>query len=196
MVGKGLIVFAIGALFALKGAAQEEFDVIFGSNGDRPHFKSALSFSPGLLTENTRTVQLHGYFGIRPSVGRVELRGDGFYFLNSMGDRPRFSMNHQLYAGAFYRFSDKAFQPYLGFQPGVAYSQSSEFGALDEVTGEINYKKSVNPVGSIAGGLDFFGEKFFFLFVETRYIFGKHKSDTYPVYLDEWRFSFGLGLHI
>lgn len=196
MVRKGLIVFSIAVLFAFNGSAQTELVNGFGSSDTRPHFKSAVSFSPGLLTESTRTVQLHGYFGIRPVQGRIELRGDGFYFLNSMGDRPRFSMNHQLYAGAFYRFSDKAFQPYVGFQPGVAYSQSSEFGALDKNTGEINYKKSVNPVGSIATGLDFFGEKVFFLFVETRYIFGKHKSDTYPVYLDEWRFSFGLGLHI
>jgi len=161
----------------------------------RTTYKAALSFSPGLLTENTQTTNLHGYFGIRPG-GKVELRGDGFYFLNSMGDRPRFSMNHQLYAGAFYRFSNKKLQPYTGFQPGIAYAQSSEYGTIDSNTGELNYKKSVNPVGAVIGGVDFFGEKFFYLFAETRYVFGKHKSDTYPVFLDEWRFSFGLGIHL
>lgn len=158
--------------------------------------KAALSYSPGFLTENTRTIQVQGYLGIRPKQGRVELRGDGFYFLNSVGDRPRFSMNHQLYVGGFYRFSDKAFQPYVGLQPGLAYAQSSEFGTLNQNTGEITYKKSVNPVGSVVGGFGFFAEKAFFMFLETRYIFGKHKSDTYPVFLDELRFSFGLGLHI
>lgn len=162
---------------------------------ERASYKAALSFSPGLLTENTTTSQIHGYVGVRPVNGRIELRGDGFYYLNSQGDRPRFSMNHQLYAGAFYRFSDKTFQPYLGFQPGIAYSQSSEYGVANE-SGEITYQKTVNPVGSVAAGLDFFGEKFFFVFAETRYIFGKHTSNTYPIFLDEWRFSFGLGFHI
>jgi hypothetical protein len=176
--------------FGLNASAQDEAPV------KKSKFKAALSFAPGLLRENTKTIQLHGYLGFRPKEGRIELRGDAFYFLNSFGDRPRFSMNHQLFVGAFYRFSDAQFQPYVGFQPGIAYSQSSEYGRLDVTTNTLTYKKSVNPVGSVAGGLDFFGEKVFFMFVETRYIFGKHKSDTYPIFLDELRFSFGLGFHI
>lgn len=158
-------------------------------------FKTSLSFAPGWLTENTRTTQLQGYIAYKPNSGRIELRGDGFYFLNSIGDRPRFTINHQLFAGAFYKFSDNQLQPYLGFQPGIAYSQSSEFGSLNELTGEVSAKKTINPIGSFAGGIDFFAEKLFFCFIETRYIFGKHKSDTYPVFLDEFRVSFGLGFH-
>ncbi len=187
--GKKIAIALIIGLSAINVTAQE-------SAPDKIKIKSALSFSPGFLTENTRTIQLHGYLGLRPKEGRIELRGDGFYYLNAFGDRPRFTINHQLYAGAFYRFSDAQLQPYVGFQPGVAYAQSSEYGRLDEVTNTVTYKKSINPVGSVATGLDFFGEKLFFMFVETRYIFGKHKSDTYPIFLDEWRFSFGLGLHI
>ena len=187
--GKIIAIALIIGLVAINATAQE-------SESDKIKIKSALSFSPGFLTENTKTIQLHGYLGLRPKQGRIELRGDGFYYLNAFGDRPRFTINHQLYAGAFYRFSDAQLQPYVGFQPGVAYAQSSEYGRLDEVTNTVTYKKSINPVGSVATGLDFFGEKLFFMFVETRYIFGKHKSDTYPVFLDEWRFSFGLGLHI
>ena len=72
-------------------------------------------------------------------------------------------------------------------------TQSSEFGVLNSPTQELNYKISYNPVGSITTGFDFFGEKWFYLFSEVRYIFGKHKSDTYPVFLDEFRVSFGLG---
>lgn len=170
--------------------------ISFGQEQEsRVTYKLALSFSPGLLSDNTQTANLHGYFGMRPA-GKIELRGDGFYFLNSTGDRPRFSMNHQLYAGAFYRFSKKKFQPYTGFQPGIAYAQSSEYGTINSSTGDLNYKKSINPVASVIGGFDLFGEKFFYLFLETRYILGKHKSDTYPVFLDEWRFSFGLGFYI
>jgi len=155
--------------------------------------KSALSFAPGLLTEKTYSLQLQGYLGFLQE--KIEWRGEAFYFLSSFGDRPRFSMNHQLYMGAMYHFTETTFQPYVGFQPGIALSQSSEHGSIHPQTQEIEYKKALNPVGSVAAGLDYFGEKFFFVFVETRYIFGKHKADTYPIFLDEWRFSFGLGLY-
>jgi hypothetical protein len=154
--------------------------------------KSALSFAPGILTEKTYTLQLQGYLGFIQD--KIEWRGEAFYFLNSFGDRPRFDMNHQIYTGAFYHFTESAFQPYVGFQPGIAISRSSEYGSLNAETQALEYKIAVNPVGSVAGGFDFYGEKLFFLFVETRYIFGKHKADTYPIFLDEMRFSFGLGL--
>lgn len=185
-----LIAFGCMICFAQGSFSQEK-----GLGIDQTKYKTALSFSTGLLTEKTRTTQLQGTLEFRPKMTHVAMRADAFYFLNSTGDRPRFSINHQLFVGGFYRFSDKALQPFVGFQPGIAYSQSSEFGSLNETTGELTYQKTINPVGSIIGGLDFFAEKLFFMFVETRYIFGKHKSDTYPVFLDEWRFSFGLGFH-
>lgn len=188
---KKLFKSALLYLYAVTSFAQEN-----SAGLDRATYKTAISFSTGLLTENTRTTQLQGTFEIRPKKSRFSIRSDAFYFLNSAGDRPRFLMNHQVYLGVFYRFSDKAFQPFIGLQPGIAYSQSSEFSTLNTATNTLNYQKTVNPVGSIAGGVDFFSEKVFFMFVETRYIFGKHKSDTYPVFLDEWRFSFGLGFHI
>lgn len=169
--------------FAFPSFSQEEKDW---------KINAALSFSPGLLTENTQSIQLHGFLGFLKN--KIQLRGDGFYFLNSFGDRPRFSMNHQLYAGAFYHFTEKQFQPYLGFQPGIAISQSSEYATLNETTGELEYRVAANPLGSVAGGFQYYGEKLFFFFVETRYIFGQHKANTYPTYLDELRFSFGLGL--
>ncbi|UKN00786.1 hypothetical protein K6119_13715 [Paracrocinitomix mangrovi] len=152
---------------------------------------SALSFAPGLLTEKTQTIQLHGYLGFLKN--KIHLRGDAFYFLNSYGQRPRFDMNHQIYAGAFYHFTDTQFQPYVGFQPGIAIARSSEYQTLNETTGELEAKIATSPVGSAVGGFSYYGEKLFFLFFETRYIFGQHKSNTYPVYLDELRFSFGLG---
>ncbi len=185
-----LLAFGWMICFAQSSFCQEKSTGI-----DQTKYKTALSFSTGLLTEKTRTTQLQGTLEFRPKLSRTALRADVFYFLNSVGDRPRFSMNNQLFVGAFYRFSDKALQPFVGFQPGIAYSQSSEFGSLNETTGELTYQKTINPVGSIAGGVDFFAEKLFFMFIETRYIFGKHKSDTYPVFLDEWRVSFGLGFH-
>lgn len=191
----GLIKFKLVALFTL---------FLFGTNGisqdveiiEKAKVKVALSFSAGFLTENTQTTQLHGVIGFRPKMGKVELRGDGFYFLNSFGDRPRFSMNHQLFAGAFYRFSNKNFQPYIGLQPGVAYSQSNEIGTFNSETSKVEYQKTFNPVFSAVGGVELYASKLFYMFAETRYIMGKHKSNGFPVFLDELRFSFGLGFHI
>jgi hypothetical protein len=153
---------------------------------------AAGAFSPGFLTENTQSVQLHGYLGFLQD--RIEMRGDIFYLLNQYGDRPRFDMNHQIYAGAFYHFSEKSFQPYLGFQPGLALSRSSEHGTLDLESGEIVHKVAVNPLISPVGGIKYYASHFFYAFLETRYIMGKHKANTYPVHLDEWRFAFGMGL--
>ncbi len=153
---------------------------------------SALGFSTGFLTEHTQSINLHGFLGVLLK-DQIELRGDGFYFLGNTGDRPRFSKNHQLLAGAFYHFSNRKFQPYFGLQPGIAISQSSEFGVLNSSTGKIEYQTTANPIISIAGGFKLYAQKWFLAFVEVRQNYGKHKSNSYPVYLDEFRVSFGFG---
>jgi hypothetical protein len=153
---------------------------------------SALGFSIGYLREDTRSSNIHGFLGVLFK-DKIELRGDGYYFLGNTGFRPRFSKNHQIMAGAFYHFLDKKFQPYMGFQPGIAISQSSEFGTLNSSTGDIEYQTTINPIFSMAGGFTLYAQKWFLMFVEVRQIYGKHKSNTYPVYLDEFRFSFGFG---
>ncbi len=153
---------------------------------------TALGFSIGYLTEQTRSTNIHGFLGVLFK-DKIELRGDSFYFLGNQGHRPRFSKNHQIMAGAFYHFLDKKFQPYIGIQPGIAISQSSEFGTLNTSTGNIEYQTTVNPIFSTAGGFTLYAQKWFLMFVEVRQNFGKHKSNTYPVFLDEFRFSFGFG---
>ncbi|MBN4073148.1 hypothetical protein JYT74_03795, partial [Crocinitomix catalasitica] len=135
-----------------------------------------------------------GYLGFLQQ--RVEMRGDIFYFLSNVGDRPRFDMNHQLYCGAFYHFSEKNFQPYVGFQPGIAMSRSSEWQTIDSTTGLAKAKIAFNPLASVAGGVKYYADRFFYAFFETRYILGKHKADTYAIHLDEWRFAFGLGFFL
>ena len=156
------------------------------------HINTALGFSVGYLTENTTSSNIHGFLGLLFK-DKIELRGDSYYFLGNSGHRPRFSKNHQIFAGAFYHFRDQKFQPYLGFQPGIAISQSSEFGTLNSSTGEVEYQTTINPMMSFAGGFTLYAQKWFLIFAEIRQNFGKHKSNSYPVYLDEFRFSFGFG---
>jgi hypothetical protein len=156
---------------------------------------AAFSFAPGFLTQNTQTIQLHGYLGYLRD--KIHIRGDAFYYLGAYGDRPRFEINHQIFAGAFYHFTNTKFQPYVGFQPGIAIARSSEYTTLLNSGGiETEAKTAINPVGSGVAGITYYGEKIFFLFAEARYIFGKHKTNTYPVFLDEMRFSFGLGFYL
>jgi hypothetical protein len=152
---------------------------------------AAGAFSAGLLTENTVSLYIHGYAGFLQE--RIEMRGDIFYLINQYGDRPRFDMNHQLFAGAFYHFSDKNLQPYVGLQPGLALSRSNEYMTIDPGTGLARAKIAVNPLASGTLGVKYYADRFFYCFFETRYVMGKHKADTYPVHLDEWRFAFGLG---
>ncbi len=159
-----------------------------------PKLKAAIGFGYGFLTENTASSQLQASFGYRPFTQPIEFRLDGTYFLGNSGERPRFSINHQLYLGAFYQFlTSRSIQPYLGLQGGIAYSQSSEYGTLDTTTGELTYQKTVNPVGSGVLGVDLFAQQGLYGFLETRYILGRHTSDTYPIYLDELRFTLGIG---
>lgn len=184
MVRARLIIVAFVCCFSLSAFAQERDWKV----------NAAFSFAPGFLTEKTNTIQLHGYLGFLKN--RIHMRGDAYYFISSFGDRPRFDMNHQVYMGAFYHFTETKLQPYVGFQPGIAISRSSEYETLNSVSGELEAKIGVNPVGSLGAGVSYYGEKIFFLFIESRYIFGKHKTNSYPVYLDELRFSFGLGFFI
>ena len=75
-------------------------------------------------------------------------------------------------------------------------ARSSEYQTIDPETGEARAKIGFNPLASGVLGAKYYANRFFFCFLETRYIMGKHKADTYPVHLDEWRFAFGLGIFL
>lgn len=154
-------------------------------------FKGALGFAQGFITENTRTQQVHGFIG--GYYKKFEGRFDAFYYLGASGDRPRFLKNDQIYFGVFYHFLEGNLKPYVGFQTGLANAQGSEYGTFDSQTGETTFEKLISPVQTFVGGAKYKAESPLFVFLETRYILGQHKSQVYPVYLDELRVSVGLG---
>lgn len=157
--------------------------------------KATTTFSLGLQTENTQNYYLSGLFEYSLD-NRFSVRGDAFYFLGSSGDRVRFDHNHQLFAGIVAHFKvAEQFYLYTGIQPGVAYSRGSEFPTLNP-DGTTSNKFAFNPVVSGIGGLTYYAPKWFHVFIETRYILGRHQADSYVVHLDEWRFTFGLGFHL
>lgn len=121
----------------------------------------------------------------------TSLRGDTYYSLKTntlhFADlSPYLVSNHQTFAGASYHFKTKNhFDPYFGFQPGFALSQSN------------SSKQTINPLLSPVLGFNIYFEKLFHLFAETRYVIGNHLSEAHePISLNELRFSFGLGFNL
>lgn len=154
-----------------------------------------ISFAYGLMLEKTQNVFIQGDLGYMLN-DFTSFRGDAYYFVNSVGKRPRFDMNHQIFLGAdFHWTNNSAFTPHAGIQPGLALSRSSEYKSLEINNGNESLQKkiSVAPVISTVFGCTYHAPKYFYMFVEGRYLFGIHMADTYPTHLDEIRFQFGLG---
>lgn len=132
---------------------------------------------------------------------RISLRTDGYYYINTIEDYKPFKKNHSLFIGGSYHLFEKSqFDPFIGFQPGIAMSQkaASDVCLPDEridMCAESNI--TYNPLISGIIGFNYYAKKTFHLFAGVRYINGRHLSNS-PVLLnlDEIRFSFGLGLNI
>jgi hypothetical protein len=132
----------------------------------------------------------------------VSLRGDGNYFISTMGDVTPFEYNHSVFSGFSFHFKTKShFDPYLGFAPGIAMTKMSYANGFicdpGPCTGDMYETRSgVNPLVSSLAGFNFYFQKAFHLFLETRYIYGRHLSDESPQSLSELRFTFGLGFNL
>lgn len=120
----------------------------------------------------------------------ITARGDIYYYLNS-GQNQLLKQNHQLFAGASYHFiTNSKFVPYVGFQPGIAITQSNE------VTISRENDVAITPLVSGVFGFNYFAAKWFHLFVDGRYISGNYLSNNTPISLNEFRLSFGLGFNL
>jgi outer membrane protein W len=157
------------------------------------HLKLGTNYAHGFITENTQTSQLQLSVGFEKD--RFELRLDGFYMLGYQGDRERFSVNNQALFGGFYYFLPNNIKPYLGCQVGLAYSRSTEYGIINELN-KLEFESALNPIVSLATGLDYKLNNRFDLNIECRQIFGKHIANSYPTYLDEFRVSIGIGFYL
>lgn len=154
------------------------------------------SFATGTMPKaNLKNVYLTGDLEYYIN-GNVSLRSESFLFLNSL-DNPTSPLlqNHQLFTGASYHFRpDKPLDFYMGFQPGIAYSQVSMTQL--EPTDPAMSDATLNPLISGMAGVNYFATKFFHLFINTRYVSGKHLSNApTPLSLNEFRISFGLGIN-
>lgn len=153
-------------------------------------FKIGLGFGMGFITENTQTSQLALNAGFEKN--SFELTFDGSYFLQSQGDRPRFSKNHQLMMGLNYYILSNNFRPFVGVKGGLAYSESLEYGILNVTTNELEFTPSINPIAAVNAGFEYGVSEKLNVNLEGRLLMGKHLSNSHPTYLDELRFTIGI----
>lgn len=114
----------------------------------------------------------------------LTVRADVYFFLPNEDNR--LDVNHQLFSGMAYHFKTESnFVPYIGVQPGLAATR------YDGIS-----KTEVTPLVSGIAGFNYFAAKWFHLFIDVRFVSGKHLSNLPPYPINEIRLSFGLGFNI
>jgi len=130
------------------------------------------------------------------------IRSDSYYLLQGNGV---FDKNHSLFTGGVYHFeTNSRFDPYLGLQPGISYSQpipinyhNIELGGNDTVTSSQSTPDGrYNPAIAMSIGFNYYASKFFHLFIHLKYTYARHISDVPPLPLDEFKIAFGLGWNL
>lgn len=154
--------------------------------------RSSGAISPGLMKNGDGVnIYLHGNFDFFLSE-HFSLRGDGFYYVTTTGGFNTFAKNHQLFSGFSFHGNPRGFSPYTGMLMGLSFTQLNNPGIGFDAD-----RMGVCPVVSPHVGFNFYGEKYFHIFAEARYVAGRHFPEYQsPVSLNELRFSFGLGWNI
>lgn len=121
----------------------------------------------------------------------VSIRGDGYFFVNSLVKGSPLKQNSAVYSGIFYHFpTHSGFDPLIGFQPGAAFVQTT-----DSIRGKAD-AGVITPLMSFIVGFNFFAEKWFHIQMNIRYTMGQESSEEAHYNLNELSFNFGLGWNI
>jgi Opacity family porin protein len=160
-------------------------------------FRAQGTIGFGTLKSGESTIYIHGNTEYYLSE-LISTRGDLYYYLPS-NDENSLNLNHQLFFGASYHFKTTSnFNPYIGFQPGLALSQSNVPAAFNSQFAENKTTTSnatANPLVSSVIGFNYYATGWFHLFADVRYVYGNHLSSSPRVSLNEFRASFGLGFN-
>ncbi|HXB10698.1 MAG TPA: hypothetical protein VNZ45_01830 [Bacteroidia bacterium] len=153
--------------------------------------RGALNFAVGKMTSfNIANAYVTGNLEYYAD-SKISVRGDVYFFVNSLNNNKFLKQNSALYFGACYNFPTHSnFDPIIGLQPGVAVSQ------LAATSNDISHPINVAPIASIVTGFNYYAENWFHIQVNARYTMGKHLDDDGLFQLNEISFSFGLGFNI
>ncbi len=134
----------------------------------------------------------------------ISIRGDGYYFVNSLSGGSPLTQNSSIYFGAFYHFNThSAFDPFIGVQPGASVTRML---AVDFYGNNAAYSDNaeVCPLASVVAGFNFYGDRWFHIRFDVRYTAGWYLApgsasglvlpDDYNI--SELSFNFGLGWNL
>ena len=156
-----------------------------------------------LFKENINNVHVNGSAEYYLD-NKVSIRGSACYLLGSTGltkDSMGLKDFHSIMLGGVYHFTTNGhFDPYFIFQPGIAYTSSYKakyLGDPNENTKVATYAGVFSPLATAGLGFNYYFQRFAHLFVETRYVYGRHLSQApSPISLQELRVTFGLGFNL
>lgn len=155
-----------------------------------------LTFAAGFANSNTQNIYVQGYLEYVFQKD-FSVRGDIFVFINSLGEKARINMNHQLTVISAYHIPNNSpIDPYIGIGPGLALTRISGSGGLDSTSGNVSQKIGVNPFLSFNFGLRYYAPKWFHMYIEGAYVLGRHLSNSEKFDISELRISFGLGFNM
>ncbi len=157
-----------------------------------------------LFKENINNVHINGSAEYYLD-NKISIRGSASYLLGSTGltkDSIGLKDFHSIYLGGVYHFNTTShFDPYFIFQPGLAYTSSYKSGPPALKAGDTQIRKYypgvLTPLATAGVGFNYYFQRFAHLFVETRYVYGRHLSQApSPISLQELRVTFGLGFNL
>jgi len=161
--------------------------------------RAQATISPGFMfNEGVTNIYIHGDLEYYVE-DNISVRGDSYYYLNTIDDKKPFMVNHSIFFGAVYHFpTASSLDPYIGIQPGIAYSKANTQLLIYEYSAKLYLNRATaNPLISSVAGVNYYASKIFHLFMSVRYVSGKHLSDApSPLSLNEVKISFGLGWNI
>ncbi len=186
---KKLITLGLLTIFCLSYNAQE-----FNKKG--------LLAAKGTLAIGSMTSQdlLSSYISANAEFyphNNASFRGGFYFFLDDEGEGMHFKQNSSLFTEYFYHFNSKShLDPYIGFGPGLSITQLEPIASTVEPYASSTYKRSLSPVASATIGLNYYATHWSHLFIEAKYVNGRHMSDLPGVSLSEIRFAFGFGFNL
>lgn len=152
--------------------------------------RGTANFALGDMPQNNITnAYLTGNLEYYPDK-KISVRGDLYYFINSLSKNSPLKNNDALYFGAYYHFApNRHFDPLIGFQPGISYT---EFLAPDGTT----ESPTICPLISFIAGFNFYAEEWFHFQLNIRYTIGEHLTTGDETNISEISLNFGLGFNI
>lgn len=182
---KSCLLLVFGLAIILKSEAQDKPII-------RPGLiRAQLTISPSVMLSGKESpFYLHGNLeGYLSS--RLSLSGEAYYHMgNTSSGKTVFDYNHSAFFGTAWHFTGGSNDLYIGLHPGLSFTRISK-----EENNFAPVHNGVNPLFSAVLGYNFYANKIFHFFIQTRFVTGQHNYDIHKD-LSELRLSAGLGFNI